>query len=219
MGKLTPEQAAKNRERQRRWRERAFRDPDGHLLSRVNVALDSHAAASLKRLSEGYSLTHRELFERLLKAANTAVIESLRGKGAWRFEDGKLEPGALGAFDLEVRRAPAPGAALLSDDRHADADDEIGTGKSHVNLDADGDTEATNADTAAEIEAGTDPEAFALAPSKLSQAERERLVLDTHRQGHGSRAIAKLTGIGESTARLILKRHGLVNEQRAPMPD
>ena len=104
MPKLTPEQAAKNRERQRKWRERAFKDPDGHLLTRVNVALGSHAAASLKRLSEGYSLTHRELFERLLIAANTAVIESLRGKGAWRFEDGKLEPGALGAFDLTVRR-------------------------------------------------------------------------------------------------------------------
>ena len=113
MGKLTPEQAAKNRERQRRWRERAFKDPDGHLLSRVNVALGSHAAASLKRLSEGYSLTHRELFERLLIAANTAVSESLRGKGAWRFADGKLEPGALGTFDLiVVQRAPVPSAAL-----------------------------------------------------------------------------------------------------------
>jgi hypothetical protein len=106
MAKLSPEQAAKNRERQRKWRERAFKDPDGHLLTRVNVALGSHAAASLKRLSEGYSLTHRELFERLLIAANMAVIESLMGKGAWRFEDGKLEPGALGAFDLAVRREP-----------------------------------------------------------------------------------------------------------------
>lgn len=102
MAKMTPEQAAKNRERQRKWRERAFKDPDGHLLTRVNVALGSHAAASLKRLSEGYSLTHRELFERLLIAANTAVSESLMGKGAWRFEDGKLEPGALGAFNLAV---------------------------------------------------------------------------------------------------------------------
>lgn len=217
MGKLTPEQAAKNRERQRKWRERAFKDPDGHRLNRVNVALDTHAAAALKRLSEGYSLTHRELFERLLRSADSEIADTIGHERQAAYYDGHLEPGALGAFDLEVRRAPAPGAALLSDDRHAD--DEIVTGKSHVNLDADGDTEATNADTAAEIEAGTDPEAFALAPSKLSQAERERLVLDTHRQGHGSRAIAKLTGIGESTARLILKRHGLANEQRAPMPD
>lgn len=211
MGKLTPEQAAKNRERQRRWRERAF-NADGYGLNRVNLAIDTHAAAALKRLTDGYGLTQRDLIERLLRAADSEIADTIGHERQAAYYDGKLEPGALGTFDLiVVQRAPIPSAALLSD-----ADDAHG--------EAGGDTDPTNADATAEIEPGTDPEIgqptdFALAPSRLSKPERERLVLDAHRQGHGSRAIAKLTGIGESTARLILKRHGLANEQRAPMPD
>lgn len=112
MPKLTPEQAAKNRERQRRWREKAFRDPQGHLLARVNVAVNPYAAKALKILADGYGLTHRELIERLLESARSAVSASLMGKGAFRFEDGKLEPGALGAFDLRVNREPLDANAV-----------------------------------------------------------------------------------------------------------
>ena len=121
MPKLTPEQAAKNRERQRRWREKAF-NADGYGLNRVNVALDTHAAAALKRLSKGYSLTHRELFERLLSAADSEVAETIGHERRAAYDDRQLKAGALGAFDLTVKRAPAPGAAFVSDDRHADAD-------------------------------------------------------------------------------------------------
>ena len=106
MGKLSPEQAAKNRERQRKWRERAFNDPDGHLLHRVNLALGSHAAASLRRLSAGYGLTHRDLIERLLIAANAAVAETIGSERRAAYSDGRLEMGALGAFDLVVHREP-----------------------------------------------------------------------------------------------------------------
>lgn len=220
MGKLSPEAAAKNRERQRRWREKAF-NPEGYGLNRVNVALDTHAAAALKRLTAGYGLTQRDLIERLLSAADSEIAETIGHERRAAYYDGKLEAGALGAFDLiVVQRAPIPSATLLSDDRHADADADdahVDTGKYHVNVNvnADGGTEATNADATAEIE----PTDFTLAPSRLSKPERERLVLDAHALGHGSRAIAKLTGIGESSARLILRRHGLANEQRVPMPD
>ena len=108
MGKLTPEQAAKNRERQRRWREKAF-NADGYGLNRVNLAIDTHAAAALKRLTDGYGLTQRDLIERLLRAADAEIADTIGHERQAAYYDGKLEPGALGAFDLiVVQRAPMP---------------------------------------------------------------------------------------------------------------
>ena len=40
-------------ERQKRYRERALRDPDGTLLTRLQVMLSPNAAANLERIAPG----------------------------------------------------------------------------------------------------------------------------------------------------------------------
>ncbi|MFZ5499465.1 MAG: hypothetical protein ACOY6N_10500 [Pseudomonadota bacterium] len=55
-------------EKQRRWRERAFKDPDGLLLTRLQVAIEPSAAEALERYCERYSVTKREAVERALRA-------------------------------------------------------------------------------------------------------------------------------------------------------
>jgi hypothetical protein len=55
-------------ERQRRWRERAFKDPGGLLLTRLNVAIEPSAAAALERYCDRFGVTKREAVERALRA-------------------------------------------------------------------------------------------------------------------------------------------------------
>jgi len=59
-------------ERQRRYRERALKDPDGLLLTRVQVYLSPRPARVLKDLAKGSS--QREVLERLLMAADPLNI-------------------------------------------------------------------------------------------------------------------------------------------------
>jgi hypothetical protein len=63
----TPMSAA---ERQRRYRERALKDPDGLLLTRVQVYLTPRSARVLKDLARDWGCPQREVIERLLMAAD-----------------------------------------------------------------------------------------------------------------------------------------------------
>jgi hypothetical protein len=83
--------AMSNAERQRRYRERAYRDPDGHLLTRVTLSLGVSPAAALKRLASGYAITQRELIERLLIEADRAALD-------------RLDPSTRSGFDSATGR-------------------------------------------------------------------------------------------------------------------
>ena len=63
----TPMSAA---ERQRRYRQRALKDPDGLLLTRVQVYLAPRPARVLKDLARDWGCLQREVIERLLMAAD-----------------------------------------------------------------------------------------------------------------------------------------------------
>ena len=58
--------AATNAERQRKYRERALKDPDGLLLTRVQVYLAPTPHRILKDLARDWGCTQREVIERLL---------------------------------------------------------------------------------------------------------------------------------------------------------
>ena len=58
-------------ERQRRYRERALRDPDGSLLSRLQVMLSPTATANLERIAAQTGQTKRQVVE-------TALLELAR---------------------------------------------------------------------------------------------------------------------------------------------
>ena len=53
-------------ERQKRYRERALRDPDGTLLTRVQVMLSPTAAANLERITARTGQTRRQVVETAL---------------------------------------------------------------------------------------------------------------------------------------------------------
>jgi hypothetical protein len=55
--------AVSNAERQRRYRERALKDPDGTLLTRLQVMLGPHPAANLNRLCQKTGKSKREVVE------------------------------------------------------------------------------------------------------------------------------------------------------------
>ncbi len=63
----TPMSAA---ERQRRYRNRALKDPDGLLLTRVQVYLTPRPARVLRELAQEWGCPQREVIERLLMAAD-----------------------------------------------------------------------------------------------------------------------------------------------------
>lgn len=65
-------------ERQRRYRERALKDPDGLLLTRLQAMIGPAAAGALERLQEGTSMTRRALIE-------LALVELER-----RWQDGSV---------------------------------------------------------------------------------------------------------------------------------
>lgn len=53
-------------ERQRRYRQRALKDPDGLLLTRVQVYLGPRPARVLKDLARDWGCSQRDVIERLL---------------------------------------------------------------------------------------------------------------------------------------------------------
>lgn len=61
-------------ERQRRYRQRALKDPDGLLLTRCQVYLEPRPARVLKDLAQEWGTTQRGVIERLLLAADPLSI-------------------------------------------------------------------------------------------------------------------------------------------------
>jgi len=61
-------------ERQRRYRQRALKDPDGLLLTRVQVYLSPRSARVLKELAREWDCPQREVIDRLLAAADPLSI-------------------------------------------------------------------------------------------------------------------------------------------------
>ena len=57
-------------ERQRRYRERALKDPAGLLLTRVQVYMAPRPARILKDLARDWRCTQRQVIERLLMSAD-----------------------------------------------------------------------------------------------------------------------------------------------------
>lgn len=104
--------AMSNAERQRRYRERAFKDPDGLLRNRVTLDLSVSSARALERLSRGYGVTKRDLVERLLDEAQRAVLSSLDSAAQDAFYDGKLPVGVLALDEKPLsgndKREPEP---------------------------------------------------------------------------------------------------------------
>ena len=67
-----------NAERQKKYRRRAFQDPNGLLLTRVTLALGPHVNYALKDLKRQYKLSGREIVSRLLiLATNGGVPDTL----------------------------------------------------------------------------------------------------------------------------------------------
>lgn len=59
-------QQHQNRERQRRYRQNALLNPDGLLLTRLQVMLSSHADGCLSRICKATGKTKREVVEQAL---------------------------------------------------------------------------------------------------------------------------------------------------------
>lgn len=57
-----------NAERQARYRQRALHDPDGHLLTRLQVMLSASAAADLERLQKATRRDKRQLVNEAITA-------------------------------------------------------------------------------------------------------------------------------------------------------
>lgn len=68
--------ALTNAEKQARYRERALRDPDGLLLTRVQVLIGPHAAANLKRIRKRMGWTVREAIEHGIGLADQDTLAS-----------------------------------------------------------------------------------------------------------------------------------------------
>lgn len=130
MGKLTPEQAAKNRERQRRYRERAFKEPYGHGLTRVNLALKPLPADALRVLAKGYAVTQRAIIERLLEDAWSAVSRAIPAADWLRFANDDVERGELAGYVLKITVEPLDGNAenLPEGEVAVVADADVGAG-------------------------------------------------------------------------------------------
>lgn len=63
-----------NADRQREYRERALKDPDGLILTRLQVMLSASADGSLRRLVKATGKTKREVVELALRELEKAVI-------------------------------------------------------------------------------------------------------------------------------------------------
>jgi hypothetical protein len=58
--------AMSNADRQRQYRKRALCDPDGHLLTRLQVLLSPQADGALRRIATATGETKRQVVERAL---------------------------------------------------------------------------------------------------------------------------------------------------------
>ena len=63
-----------NAERQRRYRYRALKDPDGPLLTRVQVMLSPSAAAALERICAATGASKREVIEKALAVYHDQTV-------------------------------------------------------------------------------------------------------------------------------------------------
>ena len=63
-----------NRKRQEKYRQRSLKDPDGLLLTRVQVNLSSQADGSLCRMVEATGKTKRQIIEEAIIALEKSVI-------------------------------------------------------------------------------------------------------------------------------------------------
>lgn len=59
--------ATTSAERQRRYKERALKDPDGLLLTRLEVLIDASAAGRLQRMATITGQTKRDLVQRAIQ--------------------------------------------------------------------------------------------------------------------------------------------------------
>lgn len=75
--KLDKEARAKhlNRECQRRYRERALKDPGGLLLTRLQVMISANADGCLSRICERTGMTKREVIEKALIELERVVTD------------------------------------------------------------------------------------------------------------------------------------------------
>lgn len=64
-----------NRECQRRYRERALKDPNGLLLTRLQVMISANADGSLSRICEKTGMTKREAIEKALIELERSVTD------------------------------------------------------------------------------------------------------------------------------------------------
>ena len=58
--------AMTNAERQQRYRERALKDPDGALLTRLQVFIGAHEAANLEKICRATGSTKRQAVEQAI---------------------------------------------------------------------------------------------------------------------------------------------------------
>lgn len=82
--------ALSSAERQRRYRERHLKDPDGEPLARLNLMLSEHMKRNLERLSASYGVTIKATLERLIREETTRVLTGLSGADQNAFYDGKI---------------------------------------------------------------------------------------------------------------------------------
>jgi hypothetical protein len=69
--------AMSNRERQRAYRHRAYKDVDGLLLTRLQVSLGPTPARVLEDLCAEWGCSKREVIERLLKSADPLLQRNM----------------------------------------------------------------------------------------------------------------------------------------------
>ncbi len=65
-----------NAEKQRRYRERALRDPDGLLLTRLQVLIGPGTAGDLERIVGATGWTKRQVIEQALKLLASKVVRA-----------------------------------------------------------------------------------------------------------------------------------------------
>ncbi len=79
-----------NAERQRKYRQRHLKEPDGEPLVRLNLLASANAKAHLERLSSCYAVTLRAALERAIHDASDKVMAGLSGEDKKRYLDRTL---------------------------------------------------------------------------------------------------------------------------------
>jgi DNA-binding phage protein len=83
-----------NRERQRRYRQRVLKDPDGPLLTRLQVMISADADGSLSRICEKTGMTKKEAIEKALIDLEARILAERNGTDGVTNEtpEGEKEP-------------------------------------------------------------------------------------------------------------------------------